>query len=261
MAHCLDSTTGCIADEAPATHRDRHPAMKPPAATGRPKLIYFAERRTGFDRDGFRERWRQHARLGMSMERWSNVHRYAHCDSVEATGTGLPVAWCDGVAMVWYRSEEARLNHLSDRTAATVLKRDERETFARPVRDVSVLTGEHVFRPCDSAPMKLFLRVWAHPDRPRRDFRDWWLRAFGPRFLMRLDENEQGCGYVQNHARASASADDPPPLCDCVDEIACADAGRTGASIQEALAGLADMASYVADIKAIWTNETVLYSR
>ena len=235
--------------------------MHPPSATGRPKLIYFAERLPGFDRDGFIERWRRHARLGMSMPRWKNIHRYVHCDAVETPEFGLPVAWCDGVAMVWYRSEEARLNHLSDRSAGPIMRRDERETFARPVREVSVLTDEHVFQAPEPSPLKLFLRVRGHPELPRRTFRNWWLREFGPLLLRRLGDSGQCQGYHQNHARALSAEDGAPPLCDCVDEVACTDAGRCGAVFRAALAEAADVKDHVSTITAICTAETVLYSR
>ncbi|MCG8356970.1 MAG: EthD domain-containing protein [Kiloniellales bacterium] len=234
--------------------------MDAPAATDRPKLIYFAERPKGLDREGFKARWRQHAQLGMSMKRWSNIFRYAHCDSLKAAGLGLPVGWCDGVAMVWYRSEEARLRHISDRVAAPLMKRDEQETFARPLREVSILTAEHVFQPSDDSPVKLFLRVRGHTDRSRRDFRDWWLQVFGPLLLRRLREHGLCHGYIQNHARASASGDAPPPLCDSVDELVCSDAARCTAMIREVLAGEGEAGAYVSDIKAIATEERVLFS-
>lgn len=229
------------------------------APTGHPKLIYFAARPPGLDPVGFRARWRQHARLGMSMPRWCNIQRYVHCDSVELVGTALPIAWCDGVAMVWYRSEESRLAHISDRSAAPVMKRDERETFARPVREASLLAEEHVLRACKPARYKLFLRLRARPDRSGPAFRDWWLGVMGPGLLQRLDAVDACRGYVQSHARApDAGRGIPAPLCDCVDELACDHPERVDAALSAAIAGAAE---HLAEVKAIWTEETVLYSR
>lgn len=231
-----------------------------PAVDDRPKLIYFAERPPELDRDGFMRRWRQHARLGMAMPRWKNISRYVHCDAVDGPGLGLPIARCDGVAILWYRSEKARLAHISDRSAGPVLRRDEMETFARPVREVSILTDAYVFRPpAEESPLKLFLRVWGRPEHPRRAFRRWWLQEFGPRLLQRFDEGDLGCGYIQNHSRASNPGKDALALCDCVDEIACADAERCDAAIQATLAGIPDAAGRITDIEAIWTEETVLF--
>ncbi len=233
-----------------------------PAVDDRPKLIYFAERLPELDRDGFIRRWREHARLGMSMPRWKNISRYVHCDAVGIPGLGLPVAWCDGVAIVWYRDEKARLAHISDRSAGPVLKRDEMETFARPVCDVSILTDAYEFRaPAAETPLKLFLRIWGHPEQSRKDFREWWLQVFGPRLVARLDEGDLGRGYIQNHSRMPSSGTDAPPLCDCVDEIACHDSERCDAAIQATLKGIPEAADRIADIKAIWTEETLLFDR
>ena len=233
-----------------------------PAVDNRPKLIYFAERLPELDRDGFIRRWREHARLGMSMPRWKNISRYVHCDAVDKPGLGLPIAWCDGVAIVWYRSETARLAHITDRSAGPVMKRDELETFARPLRDASILTDAYEFRaPAETAPLTLFLRIWGRPEHPRQDFRDWWLQVFGPRLLARLDKGDQGRGYIQNHSRMAISGTDAPAPCDCVDEISCSDADICDTAIQATLAEISDLADRIADIKAIWTEETVLFER
>ena len=232
-----------------------------PEPTAHPKLIYFAERPADFDRTGFRARWRQHAKLGMSMPRWKNVLRYAHCDSVELE-TALPVAWCDGVATVSFRSEENRLAHIGDRSAGPEMKRDEREAFARPVREVAVLTEEYRFLEDAPASHKLFLRAWAKPGCSRADFRAWWLESYGTEFLRRL-ETSGGCrGYSQNHARAEDSGEGvPPPICDVVDELATGDPQVVAIAVLETLDALPDGAALLGDIKAIWTEETLLHGR
>ncbi len=195
------------------------------------------------------------------MPRWRNVQRYAHCDSLSLPGGALPVAWCDGVAMVWYRSEETRLCHVSDRSAAPRMKQDEVETFARPVRDVALLAEEWLFKPCEPAAYKLFLRVWRQPEKSLQDFQDWWRESFGPRLLQRLESEGICQGYIQNHARSQDSGEAvPPPLCDCVDELACDDAAACDLAVRETLDATAALAAHVLDFKAIWTEETLLYS-
>ncbi|MEX0923485.1 MAG: EthD domain-containing protein [Rhodovibrionaceae bacterium] len=226
-----------------------------PEPTAQPKLIYFAERPPQLDRAGFRARWRAHAKLGMSMPRWRNVARYVHCDSLEMPETSLPSAWCDGVAMIWYRSEENRLAHVTDRSAAPRMKRDEQESFARPVREVAVLSEEHVFKPCEGARYKLFLRVWRKPEQSLEDFRMERLKGHGPRLLQGMEAEGLCRGYVQNHARAeSPAASVPPPLCDCVEELACDDAAACVALLRPLLDEDA------AEVRAVWTEETLLYS-
>jgi hypothetical protein len=101
-------------------------------------LIYRAERHPRFDRAGFRARWRAHAALGMSQRRWRNILRYNHCDPIDDAAP-----W-DGVALLWYRSEAARQAHLADAEAGSIMRTDEAETFARPVRGFATLVEEHV---------------------------------------------------------------------------------------------------------------------
>ncbi len=226
--------------------------------SGRPKLIYFAERRSDMDRDAFRARWREHARLGMSMPRWRNIDRYVHCDAVELPALRMPVIPCDGVAAVWYRDEASRRKHIADRSAGPVLKRDELETFARPVREVAVLTGEHRIVPFGAERRKLFLRVRRNPQVGSAKFQAWWLDKVAPKVAKLLSETGPGCGYVQNHARP-ADDDAPEPLCDCVDEIASGEALRVDAFLAGPIREIAGFSDHVRDLAGIWTEETVLH--
>lgn len=221
---------------------------------GRPKLIYFAERRPELDAASFRTRWRQHARLGMSMQRWSNIYRYVHCDALKVPNLGLPMEWCDGVAIVWYKDEEHRLNHVSDRSAGPQLKADELETFARPVCNFAVLTEEHTLKSGEVSG-KLFVRIWRQPDVAPEVFKSWWLEEFGARILQGLCAHGYCQGYWQNHARR----DDGDVLCDCVDEFAARDAAELGHALCDLLKTIPEVYTRVRNIKAIWTEETVLY--
>lgn len=230
-----------------------------PEPSEQPKLIYFAERPAHLDRAAFRARWRRHAELGMSMPRWRNVARYVHCDCLEPPETALPIVPCDGVAMVWYRSEEHRLKHVTDRSAAPRMKQDEAETFARPVGEVAVLTKEHVFKPCaQDARSKFFLLFWCASGQSRADFRAARLERQGPRLLQRLEDAGLCQGYVQNHARAESAADFvPPPFCDCAEELACDDAVACAAMLGEIL----EEEKSGAEVRVVWTEETLLYGR
>ena len=210
------------------------------------------------DRDAFRARWREHARLGMSMPRWSNIYRYVHCDAVELPDLRMPAIPCDGVAAVWYRDEASRLKHIADRSAGPVLKRDELETFARPVREVAVLTGEHRIVPFGAERRKLFLRVRRNPRVGPAEFKAWWLGKVAPQVAKLLSETGTGCGYAQNHARPAA-AGEQEPLCDCVDEIAAADAARVDALLAGPIRDMAGFSDHVRDLAGIWTEETVLH--
>ncbi len=210
------------------------------------------------NREAFRARWREHARLGMSMQRWRNVHRYVQCDAVALPGLRMPAIPCDGVAAVWYRDEEHRLKHIADRSAGPVLKRDELETFARPVRAFAVLTEELPLVPFGGERRKLFLKVRRNPQVGRGDFRAWWRGAFGPAFARLLSEAGAGRGYVQNHARRT-DGDAPEPLCDCVDEIASAEAVRVDALLAGPIRESEEFCRHVRDLEGVWTEETVLH--
>src|SRR4029079_7161367 len=94
-------------------------------AEDRPKLIYVAHRHPRYSHDEFIRRWRQHGSLGMSQPRWRNVALYLHCDQVDGLTRSLPMLECDGVAIVVYRSEQARQAHIADEGARRTMKADE----------------------------------------------------------------------------------------------------------------------------------------
>ena len=96
------------------------------------KNIYLVSRNPEMDRDRFVRRWRQHGSLGMSMEGWRNVKRYAHCDirgELSEDGRFEESAF-DGFGMIWHRSAAHRADHMSNPGARAAMMADERETFA-----------------------------------------------------------------------------------------------------------------------------------
>jgi hypothetical protein len=228
-------------------------------ASDHPKLIYFAERRADMDATAFRARWRRHARLGMSMPRWRNIQRYVHCDAIPIRESLFSPGCCDGVGIIWYRDEARRLNHVTDSSAAAVMKQDETEAFARPVREVALLADEFTLQSCSGALLKLFLQIWREPTLALPEFRSWWLTEAGSELCQRLAEVETVQGYVQNHARIADSESAPPPLCDCVDEIACEDVAACETVLSQAIDELRGFGDHVRACKAIWTTETVLH--
>ena len=228
-------------------------------ASDHPKLIYFAERRNEMDATAFRARWRQHARLGMSMPRWRNIQRYVHCDAITVTDSLHPVDCCDGVGIIWYRDEARRLKHVTDNSAAPLMKQDETEAFARPVREVALLADEFTLQACADARRKLFLQIWREPGLALTEFRSWWLGEAGPELWQRLAEVKTVQSYIQNHARLAHSEYAPAPLCDCVDEIACEDVVACETVFNQAINELRGFGDHVRDCKAIWTTETVLH--
>lgn len=221
--------------------------------TPHPKLLYFAERHPSFDPAGFRARWRQHGALGMALPRWRNIWRYAQCDAVAPPASGLEALTCDGVALVWYRSEETRQAHIADRSGS-VTKEDERETFAQPVARCAVLTDECVFKTGGMRRHKLFVAAYRAPSLSRVEFLDLWSGAFGPRIASLVGALDPHGGYIQNHARAAPDGA-PGFAADCIDEVSVKD--PTG--FLDRLRGELDRARLAASIRIVLTEEHTLY--
>lgn len=99
-----------------------------------PKLIYLTRRHPALTRTGFTARWRDHAKLGMSRPRWSNIARYAHCDIADPPPELLDVlSDHDGIGLIWHRSPAHRRAHLADMTSRAEMEADELATFAEPI--------------------------------------------------------------------------------------------------------------------------------
>lgn len=122
-----------------------------------PKLIYLTRRHSQLTREGFRTRWRQHASLGMSLPRWSNIARYVHCDLERPEeGVHSNITDHDGIGFIWHRSPSHRAAHLGDTASKALMEADEAATFARPiVRDCLVAREEMIVRPQEGANWKL----------------------------------------------------------------------------------------------------------
>ena len=223
--------------------------MSAPAAP-RPKLIYCAERHPSLDPEGFIRRWRQHGRLGMSMARWVNIHRYVHCDPLSfELPPGVSARPCDGVALLWYRSEAARQRHIADQDARAIMKRDETETFARPVAAFSLMAEEVVYRPAPEVAKALFLLFTRRADIAPDRFAAFRRDVMGPRILRAVAEG----GYTQNFI---APVDRPSGLVvDGIDEISVADPATLDLStLGKSLAG-----TELATLSGLWTSQAVLH--
>ena len=93
----------------------------------------------------------------MIQPRWRNVALYLHCDRVDGLTGHVPILECDGVAIVVYRSEQARQAHIADEGARRIMKADELDTFAQPVAMTSLLVRERIERDGSGGAFRLFL--------------------------------------------------------------------------------------------------------
>jgi hypothetical protein len=120
------------------------------------KSIYFAQRNPSLG-ERFRPRWRRHAALAMSLpEVWDTVTRYAQCDPVCDPPAELGVtARYDGIGIAWFHSIEAFRN-AAQTEAMEAMRRDELETFAAPVSELSFRCTETVLKDEEPALYKIF---------------------------------------------------------------------------------------------------------
>ena len=183
-----------------------------------PKLIYFAEKNQKFDYLDFKEKWRDHAKLGMSMPRWKNIYKYSHCDPIFLNKRFMN---CDGVGIVWYRSEVSRRKHLADNVSRSFLKEDEKLTFARPVKEFSMLADEYIFNSIKLKKYKLFIKVWKSQRLNYKDFKTKWLNDSSAQIIENLNYKANQIGYIQNHFTSHDKTELNQTLCDCIDEIDC----------------------------------------
>ena len=120
------------------------------------KSVYFAQRNPAL-RERFRPRWRRHAALAMSLpEVWDTVTRYAQCDPVCDPPAALGItASYDGIGIAWFRSIEA-FRSAAQTEAMEAMRRDELETFAAPVSELSFRCAETVLKDEGPALFKIF---------------------------------------------------------------------------------------------------------
>jgi hypothetical protein len=217
-----------------------------------PKLIYFARRHPRLDADAFKARWRQHGRLGMSLPRWRNVSHYAQCDRIEPGGDGA-LASCDGVAVVVFRDEAARLAHAAD-PDGRLTRADEAETFARPVRDCAVLTECAEIGAGRPGQKILFVAVARSAGTDADAFAHRWRSELGPELRRAVVKWDPSAGYLQNRVRP----DGPNGAgLDFVAEISCAEVGPAMALVRGFAAATIGTIARLAQIP---TEEHVLYS-
>ncbi len=205
---------------------------------------------------GFAKRWRQHGALGMSMARWRNVSSYVQCDRVDGPDTGVSDLSCDGVAIVRFRSEDARLNHIGDKVASATMKSDERETFAQPVRDVSVLSDSRDGADGEIGPWKYFLRVRRSKECPEDGFSAAWTDQTMRPMIAALQENSVAFSYTQNVARSDFPDAATGPYCDLVEEFDCTDPIAFSKATKPILAGCPEG---FASLSSVWTAPEILH--
>lgn len=224
-----------------------------------PKLIYLAKRNPALTREGFTRRWRQHGALGMSMPRWVNIRRYAHCDVQQLGIKGVSEDY-DGVGLIWHRSPEARMRHRADNSSQGQMVEDEAHTFAEPVYNFCLLAEESVLRSEGVGPVKLIRFVERSKAITAEAFARAWKGQYASALLQGTTSGDM-LRYVQNHVL-------PPELprgwglrSDCVDEFWFESRDKAAAAF-----GVINAQSHIEGrlvSQSIWvaTNEVILHDR
>lgn len=177
------------------------------------KVIYFAPRPEGRSRADFRDRWRRHGALGMSLPLWRHMLRYEHRDARSAAEVGveLPALAATaedeygGVGQIWIRDDEALATIWADPDVRR-MEVDEEETFGRQLGALQLPTREQVV--FDRAPTAFsFMAVIHRADGVDREaFSAGW-EASGAQ-LAAADMSAHLSRYVQNRVLPESDAAD-----------------------------------------------------
>lgn len=221
-----------------------------------PKLLYLARRNPALTREQFTPRWRQHGALGMSMPRWKNIWRYAHCDVV-ADLSGDPQGY-DGVGIVWHKSPETRRAHREDSSSQGAMEADEVETFDQLVGNFCVLLQEReVMNDSGQAPFKLMRFGQRHAAITHDRMVEEFSPAYAAALLKAAGVEARVRAYVQNHAMPSESGRPWGLRYDFIDELWFDSVDDARAA---ELAARQVAPSFVREtLRVVLTNEVVLY--
>jgi hypothetical protein len=229
--------------------------------TDRPKLIYLARRHPALSRVDFPARWRRHGRLGMSLPRWRNIWRYTQCDALPWTSAPLRVAAeCDGVGLVWYRSAQARAQHVDDADRA-IMAQDELETFDRPVRAASFLAREIVLEPPRFDGITVFCLLFPHSNAPLDATLSFVAGQRSERLHRALRGVDSPAGYTLNLPYDNGAGGITSGLgCIAIDEISI-DSLASAEQLSSSLAGAldADRSLGIERIEVVLAKKLLLY--
>ena len=170
------------------------------------KLIYFGPRPRDRNLSAFRQRWRQHADLGMSRPFFRHMTLYKHLDALEPTEFGLSAAGLPataegeigGVGEIWVEGSKALAEVIADPTAAVMLP-DEVETFGRELGNSVIPTREHLVVERGPVALSLVSLVFRAKASPSVNFSERWRQA--GEHLLSIDKLSRHLSrYVQSQA-------------------------------------------------------------
>lgn len=227
--------------------------------TDGPKLIYLTRRHPSLTRSAFVHWWRQHWLLANRNARWRNVRRYVQSEVLtDATASIGGDTSQDGVAIVTFYSEEARLAHRDDGGAQKAMEDDEVRLFADLIKNHALVAREQVIRDGHRRGVKLLRFLTAKPDIGSAAFQCAWLQH---RLDAPGDEFARALRYVQNHTLPPERTGGWGLGCDVVEEYWFDGVGDLLADIEEARADPARSARltrWIGTIVEVVTDEVLL---
>jgi hypothetical protein len=177
-------------------------------SSSKTKLVYLAPLAEGVDHQEFRDRWRGHGELAMSLPQWRHVDRYELDPAViepDRAGTSLTPGY-GGIGMLWIGDMPAFTAALAE-GAGAVLYRDELRVFGGLLGDNLQPTREEVVYDAAEPRLKLVVALWRAPSLNRDEFSRRWSADFAGR--TDAQSRAGACRCVLNHTES------PEP--DCVD--------------------------------------------
>ncbi|MGE4219448.1 MAG: EthD domain-containing protein [Alphaproteobacteria bacterium] len=224
-----------------------------------PKRIYLAIRHPQWTAETFPPRWRKHGALAMSLPRWRNILRYSHCDRVPCDNPAVGASdECDGVGLIWYRSEALRRVHVGDATG-NIMVEDEKLVFSRFINESDLFTVEHVLRDGPIAGVKVVRCLKRAPGLSRAAFVERWSRH-GALLLSADGMGTAVRRYVQNRTFPAPDGKPWTQDYDGVEEIWFDSLAALEAAHEAAGGRLAeDRAGFAGDSLTLLTDELRLY--
>lgn len=106
------------------------------------KLIYLANRKSGFTFDEFVRRWRMHGAKGMAQPLWRHTLSYVQSEPIFPAAIDGATQAYDAIAS--FTASNSLFSSMTEEDVAgsSVMAKDELETFSQPITNVSLWVKE-----------------------------------------------------------------------------------------------------------------------
>jgi hypothetical protein len=167
-------------------------------STDRTKLVYLAPLEAGIDHPTFRERWRGHGELAMSLPQWEYVDRYELNPTLLDDGAegARSTAGFGGIGILWI-GDMPKFSAALEAGAGAILYKDELRVFGGLLGDNLQSTREEVVFDTGEPAFKLVVALWRASGMSRDEFSRLWSASSAP--SSEDESNGRACRVVLNH--------------------------------------------------------------